>query len=1069
MFVSEIIDQVIEVLGRCDRQKALRRISEAVRALQDEGDWAANIGALDIMTLSDGQTVTLPREVETPLAVAISGVPAFMRDEFYRFHLNGDGLTDDHVVPWAWDDSGTVPNFMDIGTPGPLIARCDSDADTGIVVRVLGTDANDRELRQQLENGDWIDGTETFAVNVPGAPTAAPTSVPFLRLFETTPTGLLVSGTAHGLATAAQMQVQLASGSIPQPLINGAFYFIRVVDSTRVLLYATRLDAQTNQRPILFTTVDPTASITLRETRPVRARTCFVTSGANLIAEGDLVAFTGSPLPSPFEAARTYPASPIATDRFIVYNDDNDRENTTNPVNATTPGTSVEARILKPMYPLTQLTFTLPHNFVTGDQVTASNSGGELPQPLIANTPYFVRALSATSVSLHSTSADASTGASPIALTSLGIGTNSLVKLIAATVTGGGSSVVTTSAAHNLSSPVGSGATAQVSNGVVRSITVTAVGSGYTSDPSVSITGGGGTGATAVAVRSGNTVASITITNAGSGYTSIPTVTITGGAGTGATAAAVIGPQAGSISSIAVTNGGTGYAVSPKVEISGGGGTGATAEAIISGGVVQSIRMITQGTGYSTLPTITITAQGGSFVRFSTNGTLPDPIRAETVYRGEAPMTSTTFSLNDTIPNPVAISSGGTGQLYVVISRSFSVGYLPQWSVDATALSTGDAVRFYTPGILPGTAPSQVDQSTLYYVRKISNSLVEIYDSAVNANAAPPTVTGRFSATTAGAETLYLSRARSVTVSPRDNSLDVDFTAFLENLTTVRFTTTGTLPAPLATGTDYRANVVGDTIEVYTTGNVLIPLTTVGSGTHEMLISRSMTVPATTSLDIPNHGFSTGTALTVTTSSALPSPLLPSTTYYLRSIDDDQIELYPSQAQANAAPATTGRITFLSTGTGSQRVVVSRAPVSVKTISSIEKPVTDGYIRLYAWDTSRTGNVALLGDLHPTETTPAYRRIRINKSATSVRLKYRRRAFDVLTERDFINLDSRMAILMMVQSQELLFKKFIAESEQYRLIAVEYLNKRNRALDGARAPTFQINADVTTRPDDWMD
>jgi hypothetical protein len=75
----------------------------------------------------------------------------------------------------------------------------------------------------------------------------------------------------------------------------------------------------------------------------------------------------------------------------------------------------------------------------------------------------------------------------------------------------------------------------------------------------------------------------------------------------------------------------------------------------------------------------------------------------------------------------------------------------------------------------------------------------------------------------------------------------------------------------------------------------------------------------------------------------------------------------------------------------------------------------------------------------------------------------------VLTERDFINLDSRMAIVMMVQSQELLFKKFIDESEKYRMIAIEYLNKRNRAIDGPRAPTFQMNADVTTRPDDWMD
>lgn len=991
MFVSEIIDQVIEVLGRCDRQKALRRISEAVRALQDEGDWAANIGALDITTLSDGNIVTLPREVETPLAVAVNGNPVFMRDEFYRFHLNGDGLTDDHVVPWAWDDSGTVPNFMDIGTPGPLIARCDSESDIGIAVRVLGTDVNNRELRQQLENGDWIDGIETYAVNVSGAPTAAPTSVPFLRLFETTPTGLLVSGTAHGLSTAAQMQVQLASGTIPQPLINGAFYFIRAVDSTRILLYATRLDAQTSQRPVLFSTVDPAASITLREERAVRSRTCFQTSSSNLIAEGDLVTFTGTPLPVPLEASRPYAASPITTSRFIVYGDDNDRENETNPINVTTPGASVETRILKRMYPLTQLTFTLEHNFVTGDQVTASNSGGELPQPLIPSTPYFVRALSATSVSLHSTSADASTGANPIALTSLGVGTNSLVKLIAATVAGGGSSVVTTASPHNLSAPSGSGATG-------------------------------------TAVLSSQTVVAISV-----------------GAG------------------------GSGYAVSPKIAISGGGGTGATAEAIVAGGAVVSIRVVTGGTGYTSAPAVTFTPQGGSLVRFTTNGTLPDPIKEATVYRGEAPLTSTTFSLNDTIPNPVAISSGGSGQLFVVISRSFSVGYLPQWTVDATALSTGDAVRFYTSGILPGTAPTQVDQAALYYVRKISNSLVELYDSAVNANAAPPTVTGRFSAVTPGADALYLSRARSVTALPRDNSLDIDFTAFLENLTIVRFTTDGTLPAPLATGTDYRVNIVGDAIEVYTTANALVPLTAVGSGTHEMVITRSMTAPAATSLDIFDHGFVTGTALTVTTSSALPSPLLASTTYYLRSVDDDQVELYPSQAEANAAPATTGRITFLSTGTGSHRAIVSRAPVSVKSVSAIEKPITEGYIRLYAWDISRTGNVALLGDLHPNEIVPAYRRIRINKSATSVRMRYRRRAFDILTERDFINLDSRMAILMMVQSQELLFKKFIDESEKYRLIAVEYLNKRNRALDGPRAPTFQINADVTTRPDDWMD
>lgn len=1065
MFVSEIIDQVIEVLGRCDRQKALRRISDAVRALQDEGDWNANIGLLDITTFGDGSTVTLPRDVETPLAVAISGMPAFMRDEFFRYHLNGDGLTDEHVVPWAWDDSGAVPNFMDIGTPGPLIARCDSDSDVGTAVRVLGFDADGRELRQQLENGEFIDGIEAYAAEIPGAPTSIPTSVPFFRLFETTSTGTLVSSTSHGLVTGQQMQVQLASGSIPQPLINGAFYFVRVVSSTEIILHATRLDAQTNQRPIYFSTVDPAASIVLRETRAVRSRTAFVTAAANLISEGDLVSFSGSPLPLPFESSRTYPASPVASDRFIVYADDNDRENQTNAINATTPGTSVETRILKRMYPLTQLSFTLSHDLLTGDQVTVTNSGGELPRPLIENTPYFARVLSPTSVSLHSTSADAATGASPIALENLGTGTNSLVKRISATVAAGGSSIVTTLSPHNLSAPSGSGATAIVSNGVVRSITLGSPGTGYTVPPSVSITGGGGTGATAVATLSGSAVGSITITNSGLGYTSIPTVTISGSA----TATAAIGPQSESVSSISVTAGGSGYNVSPKVEITGGGGTGATAEAIVSGGVLTSIRMITQGTGYTTLPTVTITAQGGSFVQFSTNGTLPQPLSAEIVYRGEAPMTPTTFSLNDTIPQPVAITSGGTGQLFLIISRSFSVGFLPQWSVDATALSTGSAVRFYSPGILPGTAPSQVDQSTLYFVRKISNSLVEIYDTSFNANASPPTVTGRFSAATPGTEDLYLSRALSVTVLPLDNSLDIDFTTFLENLTLIRFTTSGTLPAPLATGTDYRVNIVGRAIEVYTTANVLVPLTTVGSGSHEMLISRSLTAEPAATLTVSDHGFANGTSMTVISDSLLPAPLSASTTYFIRSVGLDLIEIYATQAQAENTSSTTGRVIFLSTGSGTHRLIVSRVPVSVRSILSIEKPQTDGYIRLYAWDTSRTNNIALLGDFHPNETLPSYRRIRINKSATSVRLKYRRRPSDVLTERDFINLDSRMAIVMMVQSQELLFKKFIDESEKYRMIAIEYLNKRNRAIDGPRAPTFQMNADVTTRPDDWMD
>jgi FtsP/CotA-like multicopper oxidase with cupredoxin domain len=75
----------------------------------------------------------------------------------------------------------------------------------------------------------------------------------------------------------------------------------------------------------------------------------------------------------------------------------------------------------------------------------------------------------------------------------------------------------------------------------LRSITVTAGGTGYTSVPTVTITdslGGTGAGAQATAVVSGGTVIGIDLTNPGTaGYTA-PVVAIAGGGGTGATAAA---------------------------------------------------------------------------------------------------------------------------------------------------------------------------------------------------------------------------------------------------------------------------------------------------------------------------------------------------------------------------------------------------------------------------------------------------------------------------------------------------------------------------------------------------
>ncbi len=82
--------------------------------------------------------------------------------------------------------------------------------------------------------------------------------------------------------------------------------------------------------------------------------------------------------------------------------------------------------------------------------------------------------------------------------------------------------------------------------GIVTGITITDPGS-HTSIPTITISGGGGSGATAVPVFNGIPSSSnalpllgIVVTNAGTGYTSVPTVTISSG---GATATATISTQ----------------------------------------------------------------------------------------------------------------------------------------------------------------------------------------------------------------------------------------------------------------------------------------------------------------------------------------------------------------------------------------------------------------------------------------------------------------------------------------------------------------------------------------------
>lgn len=152
----------------------------------------------------------------------------------------------------------------------------------------------------------------------------------------------------------------------------------------------------------------------------------------------------------------------------------------------------------------------------------------------------------------------------------------------------------------------GTGATAEVVvNGSVVDIEVLEGGSGYTSSPLVSIYGSNGVGASATAVITNGSVSRILINTSGSGYTSEPVVTITGGGGSGAEAKAVV---RGAIQNVNIVSAGSSYTSPPSVTLSSG--EGAAAQAYVSNGRISSIAIISAGSGYTTAPNVIISGDG---------------------------------------------------------------------------------------------------------------------------------------------------------------------------------------------------------------------------------------------------------------------------------------------------------------------------------------------------------------------------------------------------------------------------------------------------------------------------
>ena len=158
-------------------------------------------------------------------------------------------------------------------------------------------------------------------------------------------------------------------------------------------------------------------------------------------------------------------------------------------------------------------------------------------------------------------------------------------------------------------------------SGSVNKIYIKDMGNAYKSQPVIGFSSAPAGGTTASGIASitydyigcggekGGKIETINLINAGCGYTVEPAISITGGGGLGAGATAGI-TTSGSIQFVTVTDGGSGYISPPTVTIAApASGERATGISTLSAtGIVTAVYVTYGGIGYTSAPSVTITA-----------------------------------------------------------------------------------------------------------------------------------------------------------------------------------------------------------------------------------------------------------------------------------------------------------------------------------------------------------------------------------------------------------------------------------------------------------------------------
>jgi len=865
-----------------------------------------------------------------------------------------------------------------------------------------------------------------------------------------------------------QVQAFTASGNLPQPLIANQNYYVNVIDQYTISLHQSYADAAVSTPTSLVNPISLKDSgsgtnsiVKLIASTATTGTTSQITAPTLNIAtpSGSGAQFQAVTVGSVVSITVTAGGSGYSSTPTVTFSDPPSQPAGSTIQTATATGYAILVSGSVNQVVITSgglgytdaPTITIGAPGGTGTQATAT---AKVQTSFVSSFKKISGGLNYTDPPQVKITGGGGTGATATA------SINNAVLSVSSLTTSGSVATATTSIPHGYSidqSVTISGATPNAYNGtkVITSVPLTTI-SGLTISRSGAI-------ATAVTPTPHNYSTGDVVTIAGAspaGYNGNVVVTVYSNPNefTYTVASTLTTPATGTITSSVPDPTATTF----QFAIASGTASPATGTITAVSGEVTALNIVTAGTNYTSTPTVSITPSTGVFVAFTSTGVLPSPLVAGTAYRAEIPLNTSTgnFTIKNTDFSDVNITSSGTGTLYVSLSRPFSVTFNNNWAGDFTNLATGQEIYWGTDYLLPNTNPQIDNGVTPFYLNKINNSTAKVYNTLVNANAGG--TTGLVVVNSFGSGQSYYALRRSFQSLPYGDLIKPSTIEYLNEDEIVQFSTTQTLPTPLIPTTNYTIKLSGNSFKVYL-GGILQTLTSPGSGQLKLDIVRTFNVSASTSIDADQSQFNTGDAVVprAKEGDVLPTGLVSGTTYYARRVDNNSFELYDTQAHAKNTSSTTGRKSYTTTGESVDSTFFVDSvtlPVFVKSVSQIDKPITEGYVSLYAYDYGRSNDMTLIGQYHPSEVNPQYRRIRIGKPCAWARISYRIQTPSITSIYDFIPLEQERAIITAVHACDLEDKDFADQSARYWQIAFAYLKNQQESIDGHAMVTPQINS-----------